>query len=293
MTVQLPPKTRHTPLMRFYALGETQPLPTPSRFPKHYAEPGPAAILSHRNPHHSQSVQPSVPQSPRSQERLDLHSVQALKLAQARAFAESMVQRPKANVTYSEFVRIREKPRELEPVGTKIQIRELRVSGERRGRPIVQGSTVNSQNAPDWFSIPSSCDVSKAPGYDGTLTLLSRINGWITVTPKAKDRSKRIGRYGPFAASDKKYDLHRVSDLTPAWMQTQALSPSSDPFKKVGGFSTLREGATRLFLVDAVPPAKSQFSLGDFRHNVRTREEAETYMSAAQPRPKELLTWKT
>lgn len=288
MTIQLPPKTRHTPLMSFYALGETQGVPVPTRFSRHLAEPGPAAVLSHRNPHPSQSVQPSLPQSPHSPERLDLHSVQALKLVQARAFAESK-QRPMANVTYSEFMRNREKPTEPWQAGEKIQLRELRMSGERRGKQIVQGSTVNSPHVPEWFTIPSACDVSKAPGYDGTLTLLSRINGWITVTPKAKDRSKRIGRYGPFSTSARKYDLHRVSDLTPAWMQTQAVSPSTDPFRKAGGFPTLREGANRLFLVDASPPAKSQFSLGDFRHNVRTREEAETYMSVAQPLPKQLL----
>lgn len=139
--------------------------------------------------------------------------------------------------------------------------------------------------------------MTKAPGYDGTVTLLSGINGWITVTPKTKDRSHRIGRNGPFDQSKKKYTLHAVSDLTPSWMQTQAQHPAQDSFVKAGGTAALREvtstqGQKRLFLIDAQQPQRSQFSIGDFRHNVRTSEEAQTYMSAAVPRPKEFLGWK-
>jgi hypothetical protein len=139
--------------------------------------------------------------------------------------------------------------------------------------------------------------VTKAPGYDGTITLLSGINGWITVTPMAKDRSRRIGRHGPFDQSKKQHNLHSVSDLTPSWMQTQSRPPASDPFIKVGGTAALREvlviqGQKRLFLMDAKPPLRSQFSLGDFRHNVRTSEEAQLYMQIAEPKVKEFLQWK-
>lgn len=157
--------------------------------------------------------------------------------------------------------------------------------------------TATSVSAPEWFSIPTNGDVTKAPGYDGTITLLSGINGWITVTPKAKDRSRRIGRHGPFDQSKKKYDLHTVSDLTPSWMQIQSKHPASDPFVKMGGTAGLREvtprqGQKRIFLMDAKQPLRSQFSIGDFRHNVRTSEEAQMYMSAAVPQPKDFLGWK-
>lgn len=97
------------------------------------------------------------------------------------------------------------------------------------------------QVAPEWFAVPTHVDVSKAPGFDGTLTLLSRINGWITVTPNGRDRSHRVGRFGPFDRSKRKYDLHNVSDLTPAWMQTQGRKPETDGFRKARGFSSLRE----------------------------------------------------
>lgn len=43
--------------------------------------------------------------------------------------------------------------------------------------------------------------------------------------------------------------------------------------------------------MDAKPPPKSQFSIGDFRHNVRTSEEAQAYMAAAAPVPKNFLSW--
>ena len=293
MTVRLPPKSRHTPLMSFYALGETHSHPQPSRFLRHNAEPGPAATLSKRNPHNSQSVQPSVPGSPGNQGHLDLNSVQALRVAQARAYVDSP-SKPKTNVTYSEFLRLRDQPEVSSSSGPQVIPRAFKLTQKQRKKAPIHSPTQTSDSAPEWFSISSSCDVTKSPGYDGTITMLSRINGWITVTPKAKDRSKRMGRNGPFALNTtRKYDLHRVSDLTPAWMQTQAQGPATDPFKKAGGFSTLREGASRLFLVDVSPPTKSQFSLGDFRHNVRTKEEALHYMSTASPVPKELLVWKT
>lgn len=83
-----------------------------------------------------------------------------------------------------------------------------------------------SGDAPDWFQLNSSklvkaADITKAPGFDGTISLLSRISGWVTVTPKTKNRAKRLGRYGPFGKSTKGQTLREVSDLAPDWMQSQ------------------------------------------------------------------------
>ncbi len=154
-----------------------------------------------------------------------------------------------------------------------------------------------SPESPSWFQIHEqpnvkASDLTQAPGFDGTLTLLSRINGWITVTPKDKNRSKRLGRYGPYDKSKKGLDLRNVSDLAPAWMQTDSAQPTKMPqFRCLPGFSALRQGQKQTFLVDTVQPIKSQYSLGDFRHNVRTKEEAEKYMAAAEPRYKRLVEW--
>lgn len=154
-----------------------------------------------------------------------------------------------------------------------------------------------SPESPSWFQVHEqpyvkAADLSQAPGFDGTLTLLSRINGWITVTPKAKNRSKRLGRSSPFDVNGKGANLRSVSDLAPAWMQTQSSQPTDMPrFRRLPGFSALRQGQKQTFLVDSEQPIKSQYSLGDFRHNVRTKEEAERYMALAEPRPKQLLEW--
>ena len=68
-----------------------------------------------------------------------------------------------------------------------------------------------------------NCDIKKSIGFDGTIEIFSAINGWITVTPETKNRSKRLGRYGPFETSKKGYDLRNVSDLSPRWMQLEGL----------------------------------------------------------------------
>jgi len=57
MSQYLPPKARNTPLMSFYSQGETNSFPVPTRFSTHSAEPGPAATLSQRNPHFSETME--------------------------------------------------------------------------------------------------------------------------------------------------------------------------------------------------------------------------------------------
>ena len=83
-----------------------------------------------------------------------------------------------------------------------------------------------------------------------------------------------------------------MSDLAPAWMQTEATKPVHLPqFRRFAGFSALRQGHKQTFLMDSEQPIKSQYSLGDFRHNVRTKEEAEKYMAQAKPEQKRLVEW--
>lgn len=77
-----------------------------------------------------------------------------------------------------------------------------------------------SRDTPDWFQLHRSklvkaADITKAPGFDGTISLLSRISGWVTVTPRAKNRAKRLGKYGPLDKSKKDRTLREVSDLAP------------------------------------------------------------------------------
>jgi len=54
----------------------------------------------------------------------------------------------------------------------------------------------NCASSPDWFHIlekpESNIAPEKAPTFNGTLTYLSKAQGWITVTPKNKDRRKTL-----------------------------------------------------------------------------------------------------
>ncbi len=56
--------------------------------------------------------------------------------------------------------------------------------------------TETSKDAPNWFGVlekPSSkIPPENAPTFNGTLTYLSKIQGWITVTPKHKNRSRPL-----------------------------------------------------------------------------------------------------
>lgn len=86
-----------------------------------------------------------------------------------------------------------------------------------------------SKDAPEWFKVTEKPEhqktVKDAPGYDGTMTILSRNAGWITVTPKRQDRKKPIEKFGMGG------DASKTSKLTPAWMQTVFEKPKYNSMK--------------------------------------------------------------
>lgn len=108
MSISLPPKERHTPLLSALALGETLHRTRPSRFCAHSAEPGLAALLPQRNPHFSESLEvkprngggspvmyrpgfyANRGEAPTGEATLDqgFNSLEAVKLVKARAYAE-------------------------------------------------------------------------------------------------------------------------------------------------------------------------------------------------------------
>lgn len=59
-----------------------------------------------------------------------------------------------------------------------------------------QQITDTSKDCPNWFGVlEKPCNQippEKAPTFNGTLTYLSKIQGWITVTPKHKNRTRPI-----------------------------------------------------------------------------------------------------
>jgi len=65
-------------------------------------------------------------------------------------------------------------------------------------RPLV---FYNSECAPDWFKVLDKPENQKgpeqSPTFHGTVTYLSSAQGWITVTPKNKDRHKPLEKTRP------------------------------------------------------------------------------------------------
>ena len=156
-----------------------------------------------------------------------------------------------------------------------------------------------SVDGPDWFKIQEGKlvkehDITKSQGFDGTVTVLSRISGWITVSPRSRNRQKRLGRYGPFDKSKKGQDFQNVSDLAPAWMQSDKERGENKVFVNALPPTCIREDKDkkRMFLIDRVQPERSVFSYGDFRHNVTTKEEAQNYSSGLAENTKRPFEWK-
>ena len=154
-----------------------------------------------------------------------------------------------------------------------------------------------SEDGPEWFKIKDSKlvkehEIEQSQGFDGTVTILSRISGWITVSPNSRNRQKRLGRYGPFDKSKKGNNYQNVSDLAPAWMQTEAQRHEDTPFKNTIAPANVRKEQKRVFLFEKEQTPKSVFSYGDFRHNVSTAEEAKQYSSGLLQSPSRLIEWK-
>lgn len=137
------------------------------------------------------------------------------------------------------------------------------------------------KTTPDYLRIlerpENQVDPTTSKGFDGTMTIVSRNQGWITVTPKNKNRKKPVEKYGVSG------DATISSKLTPNWMQCQYPKNKDDFMKRaVPNTTNLRAEANRTYLVDKDQPAKSIWSIGDVRHNVPTAEQAQEFNNQAQ-----------
>lgn len=154
-----------------------------------------------------------------------------------------------------------------------------------------------SEDAPEWFKVTETTNVKdhkieKSQGYDGTLTILSRISGWITVSPHSRNRQKRLGRYGPFDKSKKGNNFQNVSDLAPAWMQTEFSRNDETGYKNQLAPVNVRQEKKRVFLVDKEQPIKNAWSAGNFRHNVMTADEAKKFSFGVGEVQNRIFEWK-
>lgn len=146
-----------------------------------------------------------------------------------------------------------------------------------------------SEKSPEWFKGPGKAETARD---EGTITVFSRLSGWIYVSAESRNRKHRLGKSSPFVTDDK-FSLQNVSGLAPAWMQRENTGVATHTkFKNFKPPSTLRQEGKRMILVDEEQPGKSIFSIGDFRHDIRTMEEVNLYNQMALNQPKEYFAWK-
>lgn len=115
---------------------------------------------------------------------------------------------------------------------------------------------------PDYFRIrenpKNNVDASKATGFDGTMTVVSRTRGWLTVTPKNKNRKKPVEKYGISG------DAAKTSKLTPNWMQSQYPKNKNDPMHAgVISAHNMRAEKKRVYLVEKGKPEKAAWKALD------------------------------
>ena len=146
-----------------------------------------------------------------------------------------------------------------------------------------------SEKSPEWFKSPNpNADFSK----EGTITLFSRLSGWIYVSGESRNRKHRLGKREVSCESGKG-SIQDVSNLAPGWMQRENASVErSVKFKNFKPPAVLRQERKRMILVDQDQPEKSIFSIGDFRHDIRTSEEVLLYNQGASNMPKSFYGWK-
>ena len=75
------------------------------------------------------------------------------------------------------------------------------------------------------------------------MQIISKTQGWMTVTPKNKNRKKPIEK-------KPKGDVAQVNELSPVWMQVEHQKPGPDPLKPNAVLHGVRQESNRTFLVE-------------------------------------------
>ena len=77
------------------------------------------------------------------------------------------------------------------------------------------------------------------------MQIISKSQGWITVTPRGQNRKKPIEKQRLGKAS-------KVNQLSPVWMQVEHEKPGPDPLKSKVVHHCVRQESNRTFLVEKV-----------------------------------------
>lgn len=107
-----------------------------------------------------------------------------------------------------------------------------------------------------------------------TISIISKFQRWITVTPKTKNRKRPLER-------ERIQSMDKTSKIMPKWMQPM----HSEKIIKKKGFGKSNKNP---FMEQ---PLKSVFSIMDYRHNLRTSEESIENMSKVSQLPKKFFNF--
>ena len=75
------------------------------------------------------------------------------------------------------------------------------------------------------------------------MQVISKTQGWMTVTPRNKNRKKPIEKLP-------KGDASKVNQLSPVWMQVEHQKPGPDPLKPSCVLQGVRQESNMTFLVE-------------------------------------------
>ncbi|CDW77658.1 UNKNOWN [Stylonychia lemnae] len=143
-------------------------------------------------------------------------------------------------------------------------------------------------STPDFLRVDEK-GMTYKPGE--TVTVVSRSNGWLTVDPNTMSRKNAFEK-------QLKGNLHKTSHMSPQWMQTEAKRDEAQ-FQSYKPQTVKRQNirceSSRLFLSEKYDMPKSVFNIGQIRHNLLTKEEAQKQLQIfrnTSTEPVRFLEWK-
>lgn len=132
-----------------------------------------------------------------------------------------------------------------------------------------------SNDAPEWFNVVTPTKLKALEdklNSEETISIISKFQRWITVTPRTKSRRYPLEK-------ERISSMDKTSKIMPKWMQPAHTEKINK--KKGNGKSNKNP-----FMED---PLKSVFSIMDYRHNLRTWDEANENQEKIPQQPKKFF----
>eukprot|EP00347_Sterkiella_histriomuscorum_P005042 403358124 len=137
---------------------------------------------------------------------------------------------------------------------------------------------------------------SPAANQNDTITILSRSNGWLTVDKHSQNRNNALDK-------QTKGNMHKSSNLSPQWMQQSTSASQINTNQNKSMFKAqslnrqnLRCENNRVLIAEPQNQPKSIFSIGQFRHNLMSKEDVKNQLKEisglGNTQPIRLLEWK-